>query len=114
MRRMLIVRLLALWVAFGLGTAVGGWIVGHHAGECDARLLEADTDRLLEAAQAALPAAITGSGVVVFGLDSTGIRVHADSMFANQTYDARIPALVRGSRMTFEVSSRLLRRMLAR
>ncbi len=114
MRRTLIIRFLPLWVAFGLGFTVGGWIVGRHAGECSARLLEVDTDALVGAAQAALPAAMTGSGVVAFSLDATRIRVHADSMFANQSYDARIPALVRGRTLTLEVSSRLLRRMLAR
>jgi len=53
-------------------------------------------------------------GAVAFHLDATGIQVHADSMFANQTFDTRVPALVRGSRLTIEVSTRLLRRMLGR
>jgi hypothetical protein len=114
MRRALIVRLFTLWIAFGLGTALGAWVVGRHAGVCSTRIVETNSDALMAAAQAALPAAVSGSGVVSFTLDPTGIRVHADSAFANQSYDTRVPALVRGSSMTVEVSSRLLSRMIAR
>jgi hypothetical protein len=114
MTRALIVRLLSLWVAFGLGSFVGGLIVSHYLGKCETRLIDLDTDALTNAAQAALPAAMTGSGAVSFSMDPTGVRVHADSMFENQSYDTRIPAIVRGSPVTVEISSQLLRRMLAR
>jgi hypothetical protein len=114
MTRALIVRLLALWVAFGLGSLVGALIASHYLGKCETRMIDVDTDALMNAAQAALPATMTGSGAVSFSMDPTGIRVHADSMFENQSYDTKIPAVVRGSPVTVEISSQLLRRMLAR
>lgn len=114
MRRTLMVRLLALWIAFGLGAAVGGWVVSRHAGVCDTAIVDLNIDGLTNAAQAALPAAATGSGEVAFILDFTGIRVHADSIFVNQTYDARVAAVVRGSPATLKIGSKLLRRMLTR
>jgi hypothetical protein len=108
--RELIVRL----VAFGLGSLVGALIAGHYLGKCQTRLVDIDTDTLLNDAQAALPAAMTGSGAVSFSFGLTGIRVHADSIFENQSYDAQIPAIVQGSPLTVEISSQLLRRMLSR
>jgi hypothetical protein len=111
-RRLWLGRFWAIWVAFGLGTAVGALVMEHYLGHCDVRLVNVDTDALTRATQAALPAAITGSGVVVYTLDPTGIRVHADSLFQNQTYDQRILAVVRGSPVTLEVSSRLLQRLM--
>ena len=114
MRRALIIRFLTLWVAFGLGALVSGWIVSRHAAECKATIVELDNDGFINAAQGALPAAATGPGVVEFKLEFNRILVHADSMFTNQTYDASVAALVQGSPITVDVSTKLLRRMLAR
>lgn len=113
MRRALIVRILVVWVVFGLGLAVGALVAGRHAVQCATQIVDFDIDGLTSAAQSALPAAATGSGNVSFTLDVTGIRVHADSMFANQTYDARVAALVHGSPVTLDVRSSLLRRLLS-
>ena len=109
-----IARVLIVWVVFGLGVAVGAWVAGRHAAECKTQIVDFDIDGLTNAAQSALPAAATGSGTVTFTLDVTGIRVHADSMFANQTYEWRVAALVHGSPVTLELRSGLIRRLLAR
>ena len=114
MRRPLVVRLVSLWLAFSLGAVLAGWFVSRNAAACDAKIMDLDTDGLTSAAQAALPAAVTGSGMVTFKLDVTGVRVHADSVFENQSYDGRVLAVVRGSPVTLEISTRLLRRMLGR
>jgi hypothetical protein len=114
MRRDLMIRLVALWVAFGLGTGVGALITAHYLGKCDVRLVDTDTDALINAAQAALPAAMTGGGAVSFSFNPVAIHVHADSAFENQDYDSEIPAVVRGAPVTVEVSTQLLRRMLSR
>jgi hypothetical protein len=106
-------RLLSLWVAFGLGASTGGWFVSRYLGACDAKVIDVDLDALTNAAQAALPGALTGSGVVVFTLDPTGIRVQSDSMFENQTFDTRVLAVTRGSRVKLEVSTKLLKKMLS-
>ena len=74
---------------------------------------QTDLDALTNAAQGALPGAVTGSGVVVFTLDPTGIRVQSDSMFANQTFDTRVLALTRGSPVKLEVSTKLLQKLLS-
>jgi hypothetical protein len=114
MRRPLVVRLISLWLAFSLGAVLAGWFVSRNAVACDAKIMDLDTDALTSAAQAALPAAVTGSGMVTFKVDVTGIRVHADSLFENQSYDSRVLAVVRGSPVTLEISTKLLRRMLGR
>lgn len=114
MPRGLLFRILGYWFAFGLGSLTGAWIVGGHAGACSTQLIEVSTDQLIQAVQSALPAAATGSGKVVFGLDVKGIHIHADSAFQNQSFDATLPAVVRGSPITVEVSSRLLAGMFSR
>ena len=114
MRRELIVRLLVVWFIFGLGISLGYWIGGRRATECKTQLVDFDNDGLTSAALAALPAATTGSGTVTFTLDLTGIRVHAESALPNQTYDARVAAVIRGSPVTLELPSTLLRRLLTR
>jgi hypothetical protein len=112
--RNVLVRLLPLWVAFSLGAGAGALVAGHYLGTCRVQIADADAAALESAAAAALPAAMTGSGAVSFDLDPAGIRVHADSLFQNQSYDTRILAVVRGAPVTVEVSAQLLRRMLAR
>jgi hypothetical protein len=112
MRRTVVIRLLSLWLAFGLGAALGGWFVSRNVGVCDTKIVDLDIDGLTGAAQNALPEAVTGSGMVTFKLDLTGVHVHADSMFANQSYDRRVVAIVRGSPTTLEISTKLLRRIL--
>jgi len=114
MGRRLMVRLLALWFAFGVGTAFGWWIASRHATMCRTQIVDFDIDGLTNAAVAALPAAATGPGTVTFALDLTGIHVHADSAFVDQTYDAKVAALVRGSPVTLELRRDLLRRLLSR
>lgn len=114
MRREVFRRLLPLWVAFGIGSLIGSLITSHYLGKCDARLVEVDTNALTSAAVAALPAAMTGGGAVSFTLNPLGIRVHADSLFQNQSYDTTIPAVIKGPSMTIEVSTQLLRQMLGR
>jgi hypothetical protein len=114
MRRELIVRLVSLWVAFGLGAALGGWVISRNLSSCSAQVVDLDVDALTNAAQAAIPAATTGSGMVEFNLDPTGIRVHADSMFANQSYDRRVLAVVHGTPEKLEISTKLLRRIFGR
>lgn len=114
MRRPLVMRLVSLWLAFSLGAIVSGWIVSRTMAACDARIVDLDTDGLTSAAQAALPAAVTGSGMVIFNIDATGVRVHADSLFENQSYDNRVLAVVRGTPVTLEISTKLLRRLLGR
>jgi hypothetical protein len=52
--------------------------------------------------------------MVEFNLDPTGIRVHADSMFANQSYDGRVLAVVHGTPEKLEISTKLLRRIFGR
>jgi mannose/fructose/N-acetylgalactosamine-specific phosphotransferase system component IIC len=108
MQRGVLLRVVGYWFVFGLGTLAGAWIVGAHAGACSTQLIEVSTDQVTQAVVAALPAAATGSGVVVFKLDVTGIHVHADSAFKDQNFDTTIPAVVRGSPITLEVSSRVL------
>ena len=112
MRRALIVRILVVWLAFGLGAAAGAWIVEHNAAACKTQLVDFDIGGLENAALSALPAAETGSGIVTFALEPTGIHVHADSAFANQTFDARVAALVRGSPVTIEMRADLVQRLL--
>ena len=107
-------QLLALWVAFGLGSAVGSWLTSRYVSACDAKIVDVDTDSLTSAAQQALPGAITGSGVVVFTVSPTGIRVQSDSMFANQSFDTRVLAVVRGSPVKLEMSTKLLQKLLSR
>lgn len=114
MRRPLVIRLVGLWLAFSLGAILSGWFVSRNAAACDAKIIDLDTDGLTSAAQAALPAAVTGNGMVIFKIDATGVRVHADSLFENQSYDSRVLAVVRGSPVTLEISTKLLRRMLGR
>jgi hypothetical protein len=114
MRRALVIRLVSLWLAFSLGAVLAGWFVSRNAAACDAKIMDLDVDGLTSAAQAALPAAVTGSGMVTFNIDVTGVRVHADSLFENQSYDSRVLAVVRGSPVTLEISTKLLRRMLGR
>jgi hypothetical protein len=114
MRRELVVRLVSLWLAFGMGAALGGWIVSRNIGSCSTQVIDLDVDALTNAAQAAIPAATTGSGMVEFNFDPTGIRVHADSMFASQSYDGRVLAVVRGTPEKLEVSTKLLRRIFGR
>jgi gamma-glutamyl:cysteine ligase YbdK (ATP-grasp superfamily) len=106
--------MLPLWIAFSLGAGAGALVASHYLGKCQVRIVDADTAALESAATAALTAAMTGSGAVSFDLDPAGIRVHADSLFENQSYDTRILAVVRGAPVTVEVSAQLLRRMLAR
>jgi len=114
MRRALVIRLVSLWPAFSLGAVLGGWFVSRNLSACDAKIMDLDVDGLTSAAQAAFPAAVTGSGTVTFNIDVTGVRVHADSLFQNQSYDSRVLAVVRGSPVTLEISTKLLRRMLGR
>ena len=114
MGRTLIVRLLAVWAAFGVGTAVGWWIASRHASDCRTQIVDFDIDGLTNAAAAALPAATTGSGIVTFALDPSEIHIHADSALANRSYDGRVAAVVRGLPVTLEVRSDLLRRLLSR
>ncbi len=113
MRRPVVIRILSLWLAFGIGASVGGFFVSRYLGACDAKVVDVDLDALTNAAQGALPGAVTGSGVVVFTLDPTGIRVQSDSMFANQTFDTRVLALTRGSPVKLEVSTKLLQKLLS-
>ena len=113
MQRAVLVRVLSYWFTFGLGSLVGAWIIGAHAGVCSTQLIEVSTDQVTQAVVAALPAAATGSGQVEFRLDATGIHVHADSAFKDQSFDTTIPAVVRGSPMTIEVRSALLARMIS-
>jgi hypothetical protein len=113
MRRALVLRIVGYWFAFGLGGLVGGWIVGGHAGQCNVRLVEVSADQVTQAVQQALPAAATGSGEVEFRLDVTGLHVHAASAFKDQDFDTTIPAVVRGSPTTVEVSARILSQMLS-
>ena len=108
MRRDIVLRILGYWVAFGLGSLVGVWVVGAHAGTCSTQLIELSTDQLTQAVQSAVPAAITGSGQVEFKIDLTGIHIHADSMLQGQSFDTTIPAVVRGSPLTLDVSTRVL------
>lgn len=112
MRRDLVVRFLVIWLVFGLGASVGFWIASSHAAQCKTQVVDFDNDGLTNAALAALPAASTGSGTVTFALDTTGIRVHADSALANQNYDVKVAALVHGSPITIELPASLLRRLL--
>ncbi len=109
----MVMRLLSLWLAFGLGASLGGWLVSRYLGACDVKIVDIDMDALVNAAQGALPGAVTGSGAVVFTLNPTGIRVQSDSMFANQTFDAHVLAVVRGSPVKLEVSTKLLRKLLS-
>jgi hypothetical protein len=111
MQRALLFRVVSYWFVFGLGSLVGAWIVGAHAGACSTQLSEVSTDQVTQAVEAALPVAATGSGEVVFNLDVTGIHVHADSAFKGQDFDTTIPAVVRGSPVTLEVRSRVLAQM---
>lgn len=113
MRRAIVTRLLSLWLAFGLGATVGGWIVGRYLGSCDVKIIDVDTDALTSAAQSALPGAVTGSGIVVFTLDPTGIRVQSNSIFANQSFDTRVLAVIRGSPVKLEVSTKLLQKLVS-
>ena len=112
MARSVIRRFLPLYIAFGLGAAIGGFVVSRFEGACDTQIVDLDVPGLTSATQAAMPAALTGSGQVTFTLDVTGIRVHADSVFENQTYDSRVLAVVRGSPLKLDVSAKLLRRIL--
>jgi len=113
MRRPWIVRLLGLWIAFGLGSLAGAWIAGGHAHGCQTSLIEVNTDDVENAVEAALPVAATGSGTVSLTLDLTGMHVHADSTLANQSYDRTIAAVVRGAPVTVEVSSSVLTQLLS-
>jgi hypothetical protein len=111
MRRPVLMRFLSLWIAFSLGATLGGWIVSRYLGACDVKVLDADTDGLTSAIQAAVPGAMTGPGFVVFTIDPTGIRVQSDSIFENQSYDNRILAVVRGSPVKLEISTKLLQKL---
>jgi hypothetical protein len=106
-------RFLTLWLAFGLGSGLGSWLTSRYIGVCDAKIIDVDTDALTTAAQQALPGAITGSGVVVFTLSPTGIRVESDSMLANQSFDTRVLAIARGSPVKLEISTKLLQKLLS-
>ena len=108
MRRDIVLRVLGYWLAFGLGSLAGAWVVGAHPGSCNTQLIELSADQLTQAVQSALPAAVTGSGQVEFQIGLTGIHIHADSMFKGQSFDTTIPAVVRGSPLTLDVSSRIL------
>lgn len=114
MRRPLIARLLSLWIAFSLGGVLGGWLVARNLSACDAKISDLDTAGLTSALQNAAAAAVTGSGFVTVKLDVTGVRVHADSLFANQSYDSRVLAVIRGSPVTLELSTKLLQQTLPR
>lgn len=114
MRRNILTKVLPLWFAFSIGATIGAIITGHLLGKCQVHIVDLDTDKLENAVQAALPAAMTGSGAVSLSVGVTGVKVHADSIFENQSYDADIPAIVRGSPVTVEISTQLLRRMLSR
>jgi len=106
-------RWLLLWLAFALGTGIGAFVENRLAGSCDVKVIDLDTDGLVAATQAAIPAALTGSGFVRFTLSPTGVRVQGDSMFENQSFDQRLLAVVQGSPVTVEVSTKLLRRILS-
>ncbi|MBV8164140.1 MAG: hypothetical protein JOZ91_07725 [Candidatus Eremiobacteraeota bacterium] len=106
-------RFLTLWLAFAIGVGLGSWLTSRYIGSCDAKIIDVDTDALTIAAQQALPGAITGSGVVIFTLSPTGIRVQSDSMFANQSFDTRVLAVTRGSPVKLEISAKLLQKLLS-
>ncbi len=108
MRRNLLLRILGYWAAFGVGSLVGAWVVGAHPGSCSTQVIELSADQLTQAVQSAVPAAVTGSGQVEFKIDVTGIHIHADSMLNGQTFDTTLPAVVRGSPITLDVSTRVL------
>jgi len=112
MRRPLLTRLLSLWLAFGLGASVGGWFVSRYIGACDAKIIDVDMAGLTSAVQAAVPGAVTGSGVVVFTVDPTGIRVQSESTFTNQSFDAHVLAVTRGSPVKLEISTKVLQQLL--
>ena|SRR5262252_1836640 len=112
MRQATVLRFLSLWLAFALGATLGGWVVSRYVGSCDTKIIDVDMQALTNAAQAAVPGAVTGSGVVVFTLDPSGIRVQSDSMFANQSFDTRVLAVVRGSPVKLEISTKLLQKFL--
>lgn len=105
---------LPLWFAFSIGATIGAIITSHLLGKCQVRIVDLDTDKFENAVQAALPAAMTGSGAVSLSVGVTGVTVHADSIFQDQSYNAEIPAIVRGSPVTIEISTQLLRRILSR
>jgi hypothetical protein len=113
MQRALWMRLLSLWFAFSLGGAVGGLIVSHYIGSCDAKLIDVDTDALTNAIQTAAPGALTGSGFVELTFEPTGIRVHSDSVFTNQGYDGTVLAVTRGSPIKIEISAKLLQKLVS-
>jgi hypothetical protein len=103
-------RFVPLWLAFGVGMAAGVWLASRH-GTCRVQLYDVNTDAFVAAVQSATVAATTGSGTVSFDLGSGSIRIQAESAFENQSYDQTLPALVRGSPMSINVSSRLLTRL---
>jgi hypothetical protein len=111
MGRPVVMRFLSLWVAFSLGAALGGWVVSRYLGACDVKITDADTDALVNAAQAAVPGAMTGSGFVIFTIDPAGIRVQSDSMFQDQSFDSRVLAVTRGSPVKLEISTKLLQKL---
>jgi len=113
MNRTLVLRVVGYWVAFGLGSLVGGWIVGGHARGCSTQLIEVDGNQVTQAVESALPAAATGSGEVELTLDVTGIHVRASSAFKGQDFDQTIPAVVRGSPLTLDIRSDILTRMIS-
>lgn len=110
MQRPVLLRFLPVYVAFSLGATIGALIAAHFLGKCDTTIVDVDTNALQQAIVAAIPAAVSGSGLVSISIDVTGIRVHADSVFQNQSYDSRLPAIIRGSPVTIELSTQLLRR----